>query len=193
MGRFYTNITLKGPPRDTIEATLRGLKRRAIVTPTCDGVTVVFDAASEAQDGQVYELASTLSLDLSCLALAVTNHDDSVLYFRVFEGGQLIDSYDSCPSYFEDVEPMLPSGGDAALLCRAFARPGNTASIDEILRFDALADGAGDRYVFETERHADLVDALGLSRYAVGIGFEAVTAGQLPVGLSPSDCIVLNA
>ena len=192
MGRSYTNITLKGPERDAIEVALVNMKRQAVVTPTCDSLTVVFDAASEDQDGYVYDLASNLSRDLSCIALAVTNHDDSVLYFKVYDRGELIDTYNSCPSYFEDVEPLPPSGGNAELLCSLFARPGNATNVEEILCFDALADDADDRYVFESERHIDLIDALGLSRHAAGLGFEAVMAGELPEGLNLSDFRILT-
>ena len=192
MGSFYTNITLCEPSGEAVEAAVRGLSRRAVVTPTVEGQIVVFDAASESQDGGLYELAAALSLDLACVALAVTNHDDSVLYFRVFDCGELIDSYDSCPSYFQDIDPLPPTGGNAGLLCSLFGRSGDVGRVDEILRFDALADEAADRYVFESERHADLADALGLSRYAVGVGFEAIMAGDLPKGLSLADCSVLT-
>lgn len=192
MGRFYTNITLSGPSGDAIEAAVRRMNRRAVVTPTVDAQTVVFDAASESQDGGVYELAAALSRDLACVALAVTNHDDSVLYYRVFDRGQLMDLYDSCPSYFEDVEPLPPTGGKADLLCCLLRQPGNTSRVEEILRFDTLADDAADRYVFESERHADLVDALGISRFADGFGFEAIMSGDLPKGLKLSDCRVLT-
>jgi hypothetical protein len=192
MGRFYTNITLSGPSGDAVASALRGRNLRAVVTPTVNAKTVVFDAASESQDGGLYELAAALSLDLACVAFAVANHDDSVLYFRVFDNGELIDSYDSCPSYFQDIEPLPPTGGKADLLCGLFGQIDNAGQVEDILRFDALADEEAERYVFESERHADLSVALGLSHYAVGFGFEAIMTGDLPKGLNMSDCSVLT-
>jgi len=42
-------------------------------------------------------------------------------------------------------------------------------------------------YVFAVERHAALVDALGISEYAVGTAYKSFDHDELPDGLSPDD------
>ncbi len=193
VGSFYTNITLRGTTQDQVAAFLAGRGRRAMVTPTSRELTVVYDADGEAQDGSIYELARALSDALGCVALAVMNHDDSVLYFQLFREGVRVDEYDSCPSYFEHRDPLPPAGGDAPRLCELFAAPGMADRVEDILRFDSIANEDEDRYVFEMERHADLVQALGLSDHAVGTGYDAIASGQVPRGLDLRDCVAVEA
>ena len=100
MGNFYTNYTLKGPSQQVVAAALAG--RPAIVTPDQDGCVVVFDEASDEQDSAVItELASRLSRELRCPVLAVLNHDDDILWYQLYLGGELADEYDSSPGYFD--------------------------------------------------------------------------------------------
>lgn len=95
MGHFYTNVTLKGPTQDAIARTIAAQPRWALVSPSIGDKTVVYDRAGESQDGSIFEFAKHLSGELKCIALAVTNHDDSVLFYRLYDAGELIDNYNS--------------------------------------------------------------------------------------------------
>ncbi|HYJ48238.1 MAG TPA: hypothetical protein VEV81_16615, partial [Pyrinomonadaceae bacterium] len=122
MGNFYTNVTLRGPDQDSIAEHLTRQQRTAYVSPTVDHCTVVYDEECESQDTQVLEqLAAGLSERFGCPALAVLNHDDDILWYKLFEAGRLADEYDSAPAYFdEEAESSEPKGGDALKLCRTF-------------------------------------------------------------------------
>jgi hypothetical protein len=179
MGNFYTNITLKGPKQEQVLDYLSSLKRRASVSPTMNQLTVVLDERCDSQDTDELEgLSADLSSKFDCVALAILNHDDDILLYRLYKSGRLIDSYDSCPDYFSDAdEPAGPTGGDAGILCVEFAPNTPAAIVENILR---------KAYVFAVDRHNELVQSLGLSDFAIGLGFNylsEMTEDELP-GLS---------
>lgn len=182
MGGFYSNITLKGPKQPAVAKALHG--RAAIVTPNIGDCTVVYDSICDKQDADAMsELASRLSREFHCPAWAVLIHDDSVLWYRLYLSGQLADEYNSCPGYFDPdaTEITGPSGGDANKLCAAFGA-NQQQEVESILRRPGAAQGGG--YVFETERHADLVRALLLPEFAVGVAYASFERGEYPEGLT---------
>ncbi len=186
MGNFYVNYTLRGPSSEAVAKVLAG--RSAMVTPVNDGCVVVYDEESDTQNEEVIvELAAQLSHELDCPLLAVLNHDDDILWYQLYVGGELADEYDSSPNYFEAAaEPSGPAGGDAKKLCEAFGG-GDAAEVERILRKSALDEGG---YVFAVMRHADLAHALGISSYGVGASFNYITeSGELPDGLDEDDLI----
>ena len=192
MGNFYTNITLRGTDQRSVADILSSRGRPAIVSPTVNGLTVVYDAEGECQGGAIIELAEDLSKRLDCTALAVTNHHDDILFYQLFQSGRQIDQYISAPNYFSQKPPTGPAGGDVALLCEAFGNPDAAASVREILQFDKYADDEIERYVFEFERHEELVAAAGLSPFAVATGYNSFDADEIPEGLDPADCVVIG-
>lgn len=185
MGNFYTNYTVYGQSQQAVIAALKG--RTAYVTPVQHGCVVVFDEESEGQNEVVVTaLADHLSGFLMCPVLALINHDDDILWYQLLVNGEVIDEYDSCPEYFDETaEPSDPVGGDAQKVCRAF-ESSNVAEVERVLRVSSLDD---DGYAFEIERHTDLVKALGIAAYGVGMGFSYIEAGELPLGLAKTDLV----
>jgi hypothetical protein len=179
MGNFYVNYTLRGVGQSDVAKVLVG--RRARVTPVHKDCVVVFDEASESQDRQeITQLAAKLSKKLSCPVLIVLNHDDDILWYRLYVKGNLSDEYDSNPDCFESVpKPSGPVGGDAAKLCATFG--GDQAAVEKVLRVSKLGV-----YAFEFERHAALVEALGISDYAVGTSYLSFRYNELPEGFPPT-------
>jgi len=147
---------------------------------------VAYDEKSEAQDFHIInELGSRLSRDLESPVLAVVVHDDDILFFQLYEYGEITDDYDSSPGYFDpDAEPSGPDGGDAMRLCSAFGTA-NVAEVMEILRKSTYDDDGPDAI----ERHIQLVSALGLPPWAVCAGFNYIIAGEIPDGISDTDLI----
>jgi hypothetical protein len=184
MGSFYVNITLRGPDQGQVVAVLARLARTAAVSPTVDGFTVIYDQACDTQEtGIISQLADSLSTTLSCPALAVLNHDDDILWYQLYESGQLADEYDSCPDYFGgDDPPAGPRGGDANKLCELRAGA-DAGAVEEILRGD---------YLFEIERHEDLAEALGLPEFAVGLGYDYLRAGTEPLDVERGEFVWLE-
>lgn len=185
MGSFYVNYTVRHPDAKAVAAALRG--RAAMVTPSQNGNVVVYDEASDDQDQEVIVgLGTSLSKTLQCAVLAVLNNDDDVLWYRLFEKGKLVDHYDSDPGYFDDTsEEDTPTGGDARRLCAAFGNKA-VAKVEAILRKSDLDD---DGYGAASERHSELVEALGLPLCTVGSGYSAVADGDLPDGMETGELI----
>lgn len=181
MGSFYTNITLHTTNQNKVVDVLNAGSRTAFVSQPQDGCVVVYDSDTESQDVDVLkELADSLSAKLGCAALAVLIHDDDLLLYTLHENGKVVDEYASASL---DEMDAAPEGGDAARLCRAFGAS-HAAQVETILRTDR-AGGSGGGYVFETERHEDLVKALGIPILAVATGFTYLDQGELPEGATP--------
>jgi len=183
LGNFYFNYTLKGPKSDRVARSLKG--HRTLVTPEQNGCVVVFIDTPFRQDMDP-QLAVRLSDEFDCPLLSITDHDDDILFFQLYRSGQLIDEYNSAPDYFERSKrsPRGPTGGDAALLCKTFAH-GTAHNVERILRANS------DTYMLEWRRHQDLVTALNLSTYAVGLDFDYVMKDDIRplTGISRADMI----
>ncbi len=183
MGSFYTNHAIKTNDTERVVNALSG--RSAFVVGSGDDCVLVFDQASDSQDLEaVFGLGIKLSAELSRPVWAVVNHDDDILMYGLFENGKLTDQYNSAPDYFDpDGELSDPVGGDAKRLATAFETE-KAERIEEILRKSSY-DEAG--YIFASERHVDLAIALGLDDAHVNLGFNYLSQGDLPPGLSQDD------
>jgi hypothetical protein len=100
MGFFYTSVTLKGPTQEQVIAYLHERGRDAYVSPTIQGVTVVYDHACEGQDTDLIQAVTAgLSDTFECPALAALLHDDDDFLYWLFRSGRLADEYNSQPAY----------------------------------------------------------------------------------------------
>jgi hypothetical protein len=184
VGNFYSNYTVRGSSQQAVTAALAG--RKAFVSPIFNGSVVVFDQESDNQDQPLIgQLALRLSKELHCPVMAVLVHDDDILWYQLCEDGALSDEYNSTPGYFDvsATETAPPSGGAAEKLCAAFGAT-EIASVERILRMPSCAD---DGYIFESERHADLIQALGLPPFVLGNAYASFARGEFPEGLSERD------
>jgi hypothetical protein len=184
VGNFYVNYTTSGPDREAVAKSLRSAERKAFVGPTVDGTTVFFDAESDTQHDEVIkDLGARASEDLAAPVLAVLNHDDDILAYWLFEAGQLVDEYNSCPGYFDGDDPT-PAGGDASRLCAAFGVAAKAEQVDEVLRRED--------YVFAFERHADLAELLKHPSDYVCLGYGYIEEGSLAQGGSELDLLAID-
>ena len=185
MGSFYTNVTVRVSDEQAVRQHLAGKGRHAFVSRAEGGALVVFERDSEDQDYAVLrDLAADLSSRFECAALAVMNHDDDVLLYTLYQRGQAVDDYDSAPDYFDESREPDDRGGDAGRLAEAFGVPSRAPQIEAVLGLEA---GADDGVVFETDRHARLVDALGAPRCAVGAGYNYIDAEEFPPDYTAGD------
>ena len=184
MGSFYTNVTLRTSDRQRVSQELAASGLSAFISRPENGALVVFERESDGEDpAVVHEVAATLSSRLGCPALACLNHDDSVLVYMLFANGELVDEYMSAPDYFDEEVDGGDRGGDADSLAEAFGVPQAVPRLATILSGDPGEDGLE----FETERHARIVEALGLPRSAIGTGFNYLEAGEHPAGYAMDD------
>ncbi len=184
MGNFYANVTLRTDETGAVAQTLGYLGRRAFVAPPLRGATVVYDEESElAGHEELARLAAELSRRHACPALAVLIADDDVLWYALYRAGRLDHDYDSNPSYDTGAPHVPPKGGNAGALVAAFGIPHQVAEVERVLRAPTGENG----FIFEHERHAELVRLLGLPDIAVATGYEYIEDGELPEGLQEED------
>jgi hypothetical protein len=180
VGNFYVNFTTRGVERAAVANSLRSAKRKAFVGPTLDTITVFFEQKSDTQnESEIKLLGENVSKDLNAPVLAVLNHDDDILAYWLFEAGNLVDEYNSCPGYFTGGD-RTPAGGDAKKLCAAFGVPANTEEVHKVLsRKD---------YVFALQRHEALAKLLSLPSDYVFLGYEyIIDEGDPPEAISELD------
>jgi hypothetical protein len=107
------------------------------VLPAKDGWTTLYEElASQQDDSRIRQLTGGLSRDLRVAAIAFMVHDSDIACYWLYDNGQLLDHYNSCPDYFdeEDLGPeeSQPSGGQPDVLvryCRPRVQPNNIAAI----------------------------------------------------------------
>jgi hypothetical protein len=134
MGSFYTSITLRSADRTHVRSDLAARGLTSYLSPSEHGALVVFARDTEEQDLDVLDgVAADLSARHGCVALAVMNHDDSVLIYSLFERGQRLDDYNSAPDYFGDVAEGGTRGGDPETLARAFGVPDQASQLTVVL------------------------------------------------------------
>ena len=174
MGLFYTNLVVRGRAQSPLIRFLERARRTAYVSPTIDGVTVIYDRACEDQDITVLrQLAGDVSGQFRCPGLATLVHDDDVFRYWLDDGGALVDAYDPVPGYFDPTAGLLPPvGGDPSVLCRAFLADHAVDSVREILH--VKADIGHEQSLLGGDIHSELVKALRLPDLAAGVGYDGL-------------------
>lgn len=181
MGNFYVNHTVLTPDNSALMDGLRSLGRSAFVGKTVDGMTLFFDEESDTQNDEVIRaVGADVTSSLKCPVLAVLNHDDDILCYWLFDSGNVVDEYNSCPGYFSG-EDTTPSGGDAHQLAAAFNVPNSADEIASILK--------NEEYVFALERHEALVKLLRIPWQYACVGYAYLAAEEYPDDLSADDFV----
>ncbi len=171
MGNMYVNFSVKGTGQQQVADTLARAGRRAIVTPSQDGYVVVYDEEADRQvTRQILTVGCLISRELGYPVLAILNHDEDILCYWLFHGGECVDAYNSDPDLFKEDKGAPPwQDGNPARLC-AILEVGSVVSVEVVLRA---------HYMFATDRHRQLVQALGLPAWSFGYGYGYVVRGEL--------------
>jgi hypothetical protein len=179
MGNSYANITVSGPPQADVVAVLQAHDRHAYVTPTLNGITIVFDRASEdsGRPEELGDLAMTLSQDLRCPALATAVFDDDVLLLGLYDRGAQVGEYNSAGS----------STLRASSLSRAFR-----ATTRAPLVWALLACPRVPIFTFESFRHRILLRLLQQPTWAFATGYRYISRGEPPEDLESSALLHVN-
>ena len=170
MGNWCKNITVVGPSQADVVAALQAHDRHAYVTPTREGVTVVFDRASDqaGSPSELGDLAVTLSQDLKCPALAAAVFDDDVLLLGLYDQGSQVGEYTSAG----------PSTLGARRLSRAFGAAARTPLVWALLACPRVP-----LFIFESFRHRLLLGLLRHPTWAFATGYNYISRGEPPEDL----------
>lgn len=171
VGSFYGNVTLLGVELIAVRS---ACQHPAFVLAS-GGDVVVYTEGDD--DGP--RSGEALSAQLGCVAVSVGVQDDDILFWQVHDHGQEVTSGAvPDPADFFDVAAEMLDGLDPSSQ-QTVAVP--APSVGELAESLVRAVGRGDvevvraalseDFVFAHERHQAVVDALTLSRAAVGWGF----------------------
>jgi len=191
MGNFYVNISTRKAQSNEIVDFLKSKNLSAYVIVGPDDFCTIYEQICDEQNtNHISALLRELSVNFSCPAIGMLNHDDDILAYELWSNGKKVDEYDSCPGYFDPKsDEMEPEGGNAKLLSELMGNGSNEKSIEDVLR----ASGDGDLdFVFAVERHEALAKAVGLPLHTVGYGFKYISEGEIPEGISKEDILKID-
>lgn len=178
MGATYGTISIKGPTREALADWLRLKNIDAFVTVEQNGWTTFSDQYSDGLDPRWIEpLLQRLTLDLSCIGIAITVYDEEQLGLWVAKHGTIKSRYNSCPGMEmsdpgeEDMRPRLE---DAPALLATLGAPGATDDLLQILGMDGAKD-----YISPLDLHEELATYLGLPEESVGLSHRYILKDQI--------------
>ena len=162
MGNFYANLAMRGVDPDRVASVLESHERTAFIATVGDSA-FIYDERCDAQDlSESRTLARIVARELGISVLAVSNHDDDVLWIALADQRGAVDVYDSYPGYFDggSDQPKLSS---LSRLSAAFGAP--RAELEKLLRTPHGAIG------LEVERHRRLMSILTVNPDAAVFGY----------------------
>jgi hypothetical protein len=186
MGTFYTNIVINKVQQNAVADYLKKQDYTAYVSPTIKDFTFIYPKVTEDQDTKVIiKFTKSLSKKFKCGALASLVHDSDIYMYWLFENGKEIDTYNSCPHYFDEDngDDPTPSGGNATKLCSALNKKPSVTRVQDIfdqVKRESLGDGDAEEYLFAENIHLELARALDMPEYLVDLGFYSIEEGCIP-------------
>lgn len=163
MGNFYTNIALRTEERQGIIDHMRERGRLCFVSPTSRGFTAVYDRICEDQNvADLEALTTELSARFHCLAFAVLNHHDDVLWIGLARDGRWMTTYVSDE----------PFSGSAWRIASEFGVLGLLPLLWASMRWPL--------FLFQIWRHGAIASSIGLPDFTVGFGYEYLSRGERP-------------
>jgi len=131
MGLFCVNFHCRTTDDAAVTAALNrcGARRHRVIPAKGAWTSFVEQQASAQDEARIRALAGGLSQDLNTATIAFMVHDSDIACYWLYDRGELIDEYNSCPDYFGESTygdaPSGPSGGQPELLQR-YCRAGTT-------------------------------------------------------------------
>jgi hypothetical protein len=120
MGAFYGSVHVRTEDRDAVQKVLeqvaKKLKARFLLGPALNGWVAVYPDTN----GQDVRVAGAIAAKLPLDVLYVMVHDDDIFMYSFYQGGQLVDQYNSCPDYFDgalDAEDLEEEFGEEGPDC----------------------------------------------------------------------------
>lgn len=173
-GGGYVQVVVSGQRPALAAEVAQSLKRAETCAFVVDsGRSALVFLAAQSED--VSRLAGALSAQFQGFSLMLMGDQEERFSYRLFSGGALADTYDSLAR--EGDRETAPSGGDVEVLLRV---TGSTAAPDDVETILRRGRDTYGGYAYESSRHRELMDALGLPAWTSDVGYEAFHAGGWP-------------
>jgi tetratricopeptide (TPR) repeat protein len=158
MGAFYGSIHVRTENSDAVRKALEQVAKEAgcnfLIGPALNGWISVFPSDSGQNDQISANIAKLVPDDIFHLIV----HDDDIFTYDFYRDGRLIDQYNSCPDYFEEVsdEEKQRCQGRPELFQDLFPEPKTLGQLKTLLAADK------GKFTFESERMARFAELLDL-------------------------------
>ena len=176
----FVNYHVRSDDAPAVAAAAAGLVQgRAYVTPAADGWVTLYDQVSERQDAyEIGRVAGALSATLSTGVFAFVVAEGSLFVYYLFDGGDLLDEYNSDPApaaAAAQVDPATWFAGRPELLVN-YCPPGtDVGQLAQMLaRADTQHESGFASAVRAEQRLRPLAGALRIDLARAGRGFHEV-------------------
>lgn len=144
MGAFVVNLHVRTPEHETLVREIRDLRTGGCyVAPAKRGWTSVYEQRLSTQDDDwIRHFGSELSRRMQVPAIAFLVHDSDFVCYWLFDKGDLLDEFNSCPDYFADDWSDTPAvetmRGRPDVLRRYCPRGVSVADVESALEQESL-------------------------------------------------------
>lgn len=173
MGTFLTNVHIQTTsPEQVIEA-MQSLEVRGAWLSGPNGPWItLWDSMGLTRSEEV---AQHLSRQLEAPVITFMVHDSDILMYQLYDNGQMLDEYNSCPGYFDgDASMEEASQADCETLkryCRSETTKDELESLLKVWTQAEALEGITSKYVFEEQRLVELAKHLDIPANVVGIDY----------------------
>lgn len=197
MGAFLVNFHVR---TDSSERVCEALREAPVehgwMAAGGEGWVSFWDEAASTQNAdRIESLAGHVSDALQAPVIAFLVHDSDILCYWLYDAGKLLDQYNSCPGYWdemisgddltEDLADEASLAADCEVLARYCLAGTDPRRLEELLAQwtrAAMESGEMGKFVFEDERLRQLAQFLGLDQRVVSTDY-----GDFDRELSPDD------
>lgn len=168
-GSFYANITLVGAKKSDVVELLKNSECDYYITDTLNNKIVIYDNQSEMNPEFGLRLSWEISKKLNCITIFSAVYDSDLLKIKAFNNGKKLFYYNSDPGLDSGMESN-PVIKDVEQFLKALNCP------EKQLALEVILNDTSEKYIFEDERHTDIVNMLGLPAFSAGLGYNYINA-----------------
>lgn len=166
MGAFVVNFHVQSSSKQQVTDRLReiGVEGAWISGPNGRWISFWDSLASRQDSMRIQQIAQPISQQFDAPVIAFLNHDSDFICYWLYDQGQLLDEYNSCPGYFDgDTSQEETLAADCEVLKKYCGAATTSEELEEILRIWTQTEGLqgiGCSYVFAEDRLAALAPYL---------------------------------
>ena len=134
VGAFLVNVHVRTDDHEKLADGLRALPIGGCwVAPSANGWATVLEERASTQDDQwIRKLAAAASREAQAATIAFLVHDSDIFCYWLFDRGELLDEFNSCPEYFGETggrRPITPPCRGGPMSCCGSVSLGQRYSI----------------------------------------------------------------
>ncbi len=173
MGTFLTNVHVQCSSPEQVTEVVRSMDVQGAWLSGPNGPWItLWDSMGLTRAG---DLAQHVSKQLEAPAIAFMVHDSDILFYWLYDNGQLLDEYNSCPGYFDGDDSMEEAYQADCEQIKKYCRAETTIEeLERLLKIWTQAEaleGVMPEFVFVEQRLAELAKHLEIPTAVVNTDY----------------------